>query len=86
MTRDGPDKLETIEEGRQGIVDGLEVALVNILKLALEGHEELDKVLGDGVFLLEVLLLLLEGLHVEAIGIFLYVGQDLNDPAHAGHA
>lgn len=62
MLGDGPDQLQAVEQTWDSLLDHLELAAGDVLELALKSRQELDKVLGLGVLLLELLLLVVEGL------------------------
>ena len=55
VPRDRPDELQTVQQGGQGVVDRLEVTLVDVFELALQSQQEFYKVLCDRVLLFEIL-------------------------------
>lgn len=82
----GPDELEAVEEGLRGVSDGLEVALGDDLELALEGLQELHKVLGLGLVLHEGLLLGLVLLQNHRVSVLVVLGAEkLDDFLDLGH-
>jgi len=82
VARNGPDQLKTAKETGDGLLNNLELAAGNVLELALKSGQELDKVLGLGVLLLELFLLVVEGLQAEALDVL--GAQNLNDKFKLG--
>jgi hypothetical protein len=79
VSGDGPDELESVQQGWQSVFDGLEVALVDVLELALKCQQELDEILGYSMLLFEVLLLLPKSLNVDEVkvlGTLVQVGNN----------
>jgi hypothetical protein len=46
VSGDSPDKFQTIQKRREGLLNLLQSARTEVLELALKGLEELDEVLG----------------------------------------
>ena len=85
MLGDSPDQLETIQQGRHGLSDALQLAIGDVLELALQSLEELHEVLGLGLQLhkvLELTLVLLQGATLLPIS---EMSEDANDPPDIGH-
>lgn len=79
MTRNSPDELQSGQERWQSLLDNLQVAPADILKVSIKGGQELDEVLGLGLVLLELLRLCHVVVILEAV-LLLGVGlHDLND-------
>jgi hypothetical protein len=85
VPRDGPDQLETVQQGGQGVVDRLEVALVDVFELALQSQQEFYEVLCDRVLLFKVLFFLFKSFYVVTVLIFPDIAKDLDNAAHAWH-
>ena len=67
VTRNCPNELESIEERRHSLSDGLQVTSRDVLELAVKRGEELDKVFGLSMLLSEVLVDCLEALDGESV-------------------
>jgi hypothetical protein len=67
----GPDQLEAVKERGDGLLDHLELAAGDVLKLTLKSVQELHKVLRLGMLLLESLLLSVETVQVVVVRILL---------------
>jgi hypothetical protein len=67
VARNRPNQLETVQETREGLLDGLEIAAGNVFELALKCGKEFDEVLRFGVVLGELLVDVVEGLDAKVV-------------------
>ena len=58
----GPDELQTIQQGLHGVNDGFQVSPVDVLELAVKGGQKLHKVLSLGMLLAKLLICTLKTL------------------------
>lgn len=85
VSRNRPDQLQARQQRGQGLLDHLQVAPSNVLELAVQRRQELNKVLCLSVELLELSinhLVVVEAIAVGFEGVGLHNRDDL---AHLGH-
>jgi len=67
VSRDSPDELESIKQGWKSLIDDGETSTGDVLELSFKSGQELDKVLGLSVLLLELGVLVIVALVAVAI-------------------
>lgn len=80
MSRDGPNEFKTRQQRWQSLLNQLQLAFMNVVKLSIQRLQELDEVSGLRLLLNKLLVLILELVERHAlIALLLRVLQDLLD-------